>query len=226
LTRSCSTLCLPVRKGAYRDAVADPWRFRAWLDQAFRDHPELFPTALADGYLLKDERRSAQTGLRLRLIRLKSTGQSFFVRPSFALPYLSDLADDVQAPVFLRSFGVSFWVSARLGWCGEVPPSTCPLPQQRAMPTSHGRTTTDLLTRKHFVPPSVTQWPLPVLFAILPPVLRIRFPPRRHRGPPSAAVPPQHHTSATVPRRSTSPPAGRRTSPARRTKAARLPQAP
>jgi hypothetical protein len=114
LARSCSTICLPVSKGAYLDAVADPRRFRAWLDQAFRDHPELFPTACADGYRLKDERRSARTGLRLRRIRLQSTGQSFSVRPSFALPYLTGLADDVQGPLFLRSFGAPFWALARV----------------------------------------------------------------------------------------------------------------
>jgi hypothetical protein len=113
LARSCSTICLPVGKGAYLDAVADPRRFRAWLDQAFRDHPELFPAAFADGYRLKDQRRSARTGLRLRRLRLKSTGQSFSVRPSFALPYQTGLADDVQAPLFLRSFGVPFWALAR-----------------------------------------------------------------------------------------------------------------
>jgi hypothetical protein len=105
---------LPVSKGAYLDAVADPRRFRAWLDQASRDHPELFPAAFADGYRLKDQRRSARTGLRLRRIRLKATGQSFSIRPSFALPYLTGLADDVQAPLFLRSFGVPFWALARV----------------------------------------------------------------------------------------------------------------
>jgi hypothetical protein len=114
LARSCSTICLPVSTGAYRDAVADPRRFRVWLDQAFRDHPELFPAAFADGYRLKDQRRSARTGLRLRRIRLRATGQSFSVRPSFALPYQTGLADDVQGPLFLRSFGVPFWALARV----------------------------------------------------------------------------------------------------------------
>ena len=83
MARSCSTICLPVSKGAYLDAVADPRRFRAGLDQAFRDHPELFPTAFADGYRLKDQRRSAKTGLHLRRVRLKATGQPYSIRPSF-----------------------------------------------------------------------------------------------------------------------------------------------
>jgi hypothetical protein len=114
LARSCSTICLPVGKGAYLDLIDDPTRFRAWLDQSFRDHPELFPKAFAQGYRLKDDRRSAKTGLRLRRVRLRATGQSFSVRPSFVLPYMAGWTDDVQAPLFLRAFGVPFWALDRV----------------------------------------------------------------------------------------------------------------
>ncbi len=114
MARSCSTICLPVGKEAYLDIVADPRRFRCWIDQSFRDHPELFPKAFAAGYRLKDERSSAKTGLRLRRVRLKSTGESFSVRPSFVLPYLTALTDDVQGPLFLRAFGVPLWALARV----------------------------------------------------------------------------------------------------------------
>jgi hypothetical protein len=105
---------LPISKDAYRDVVDDPRRFRAWLDQACRDGPELFPKAFANGYRLKDERSSAKTGLRLRRIRLKATGESFSIRPSFVLPYLTGYTDDVQGPLFLRAFGVPFWALARV----------------------------------------------------------------------------------------------------------------
>ena len=114
MARSCSTICLPVRIDTYRDVVTDPRRFRSWLDQAFRDHPELFPKAFAQGYRLKDARRSAKTGLRLRRVRLQSTGRSFSVRPSFVLPSMTGWADDVQGPLFLRAFGVPFWALARV----------------------------------------------------------------------------------------------------------------
>jgi hypothetical protein len=114
LARSCSTICLPIGKDAYSDLVEDPRRFRDWLDQAFRDCPELFPKAFARGYRLKDERRSRKTGLRLRRIRLKATGESFSVRPSFVLAYMTAFTDDVQGPLFLRSFGVPFWALARV----------------------------------------------------------------------------------------------------------------
>lgn len=114
MARTCCTICLPLSKEAYPDTVADPGRFRRWLDQSFREHPELFPEAFAHGYRLKDDRASARTGLRLRRIRLKATGQSFSVRPSFVLPYLTGFTDDVQGPLFLRAFAVPFWAIARV----------------------------------------------------------------------------------------------------------------
>lgn len=114
MARRCSTICLPIDKDDYSDLVADPGRFRAWLDQSFRAWPELFPEAFRAGYRLKDGRISTRTGLRLRRVRLKATGESFSVRPSFLLPYLVGTTDDSQGPLFLRAFGVPFWALARV----------------------------------------------------------------------------------------------------------------
>jgi hypothetical protein len=114
VARPCSTICLPVGKDAYTDLIGDPVRFRAWLDQSFRTWPELFPEAFRDGYRLKDARTSRRLGVRLRRIRLKATGASFSIRPSFLLPYMTGTADDVQGPLFLRAFAVPFWALARV----------------------------------------------------------------------------------------------------------------
>jgi hypothetical protein len=105
----CSTICLPISKDDYLKVIDDPKAFRAWLDRAFRDSPELFPEAFALGYTLKDDRTSAKRGLRLRRIRCKATGQAFTVRPSFVLPYMAGWTDDVEKALFLRRFGVPFW---------------------------------------------------------------------------------------------------------------------
>jgi len=114
LARRCSTLCLPIGQDDYAALIGDPGRFRAWLDQSFGSWPELFPKAFPDGYCLKDARTSTRAGVRLRRIRLKATGESFSVRPSFLLPYMTGSTEGVQGPLFLRAFGVPFWALARV----------------------------------------------------------------------------------------------------------------
>jgi hypothetical protein len=114
LPRGCSTICLPFDQDRYHQVIGDPAAFRQALDDFFLSLPELFPKAFSRGYTLKDGRVSAKLGIRLRRIRCAATGESFTVRPSFVLPYLTGYAEDVQGPLFLRSFGVPFWALARV----------------------------------------------------------------------------------------------------------------
>jgi hypothetical protein len=51
--------------------------------------------------------------LRLRRVLGPSTGPSFSVRPSFVLPYQAALAEAVEGPLFLRTFGVPSGAIAR-----------------------------------------------------------------------------------------------------------------
>src|SRR5215207_7266054 len=114
MARRCSTICLPFDQALYPELVADPEAFRRALARFFRRMPELFPEGFAQGYRMKDRRRSRKLGLPLRRIRLKATGDTFTVRPSFALPYMAGRAGDVSGPLFLRAFGVPFWALARV----------------------------------------------------------------------------------------------------------------
>ena len=58
--RGFSTICLPASPDSYQQLIDSPTLFRQWLDQTFRDSPELLPKAFAQGYTLKDDRRSAK----------------------------------------------------------------------------------------------------------------------------------------------------------------------
>src|SRR5207302_11255645 len=102
--RGCSTICLPIDQEPYEALIDSAEAFRGWLDQAYRDMPELFPEAFVSGYTLKDDRVSSKTALRLRRIKCKASGEAFTVRPSFVLPYMTGWTDDVEGPLFLRRF--------------------------------------------------------------------------------------------------------------------------
>ena len=106
--RGSSTICLPIRKEVYDSIVEDPEKFRAAVDQAFSDMPELFPKAFAQGYILKDSRLSRKLGMLLRRVECKVTQEAFTVRPSFVMPYMTALTDEVRKALYLRSFGVPF----------------------------------------------------------------------------------------------------------------------
>ena len=98
MTPGCSTICLPIRKDHYLGLIDDPVAFRRWLDQSFRDCPELFPAGFAQGYLLKDVRTSAKLGLPLRRIECKATGEAFSIRPSCVLPYTVASGESAETP--------------------------------------------------------------------------------------------------------------------------------
>src|SRR3954449_1436989 len=106
MARRCSTVCLPFDQARYAEVVSDPSAFRQALGRFFRAMPELFPEGFAQGYRLKESRTSRKLGLTVRRVRLKATGETFTVRPSFALPYMAAFTGDISGPLFLRSFGV------------------------------------------------------------------------------------------------------------------------
>jgi hypothetical protein len=112
-SRGHRTICLPIAEEAYLQAVHDPVAFRRWIDDCFRETPELFPANFARGYELKDGRRSVKQGLPIRRILLRDK-TAYSVRPSFLMPYMTARVADVEGPLFLRKFGVPFWALARV----------------------------------------------------------------------------------------------------------------
>jgi hypothetical protein len=73
----------------------------------------LFPIDFAFGYQFKDGRMSAKQQLLIRRIVLRD-GTAYSIRPSCFVPYLTARTDEVEAPLFVRKFGVPFWALARV----------------------------------------------------------------------------------------------------------------
>ena len=110
-SRGQRTICVPISEERYLQIINDPREFRRTLDELFRQMPELFTANFAEGYQLKDDRRSAKQGVPIRRIVLND-GLAYSVRPSFLMPYMTARTEDVQGPLFLRKFGVPFWALA------------------------------------------------------------------------------------------------------------------
>jgi len=110
---SIRTICLPIGEPEYRQIADNSEEFRRLVDHCYQQMPELFPEGFEKGYELKDRRESRKTGLTIRRIELRD-GTAYSVRPSFLMPYLSGRTDDVEAPLFLRKFGVPYWALAHV----------------------------------------------------------------------------------------------------------------
>ena len=100
--RGHKTICIPCSQQEYEQVVGDPEAFRKLLDQQIQATPELFPPEIQRGYRMKDVYTSRKTGCKLRRIELRNL-ESYLVRPSFLMPYLSGRTEDVQAPLFSAS---------------------------------------------------------------------------------------------------------------------------
>jgi len=112
-SRGHRTICVPISEELYPQIVNDPQEFRRTLAACFRQMPELFPTNFAQGYQLKDDRKSAKQDVSIRRIVLNDS-VAYSVRPSFLMPYMTARVGDIEGPLFLRKFGVPFWALARV----------------------------------------------------------------------------------------------------------------
>ena len=80
-------ICLPLTSEAqYRAYVGNPAQYRQYLTQRLRQHPELFPKGMEQGYTFHDSYASVKQDLIVRRITVQATGAVFTLRPSFVMP--------------------------------------------------------------------------------------------------------------------------------------------
>jgi hypothetical protein len=110
-------ICLPIDRAKYEPLVGDKVAFRQVLDQYIAQYPEIFPSAIDQGYKLHGLMPTSKKmpDVYLRRIHLKAkdeTGQAqvFTLAPCFVLPYMTGYVDEVEKALFLHEkFGVAFW---------------------------------------------------------------------------------------------------------------------
>ena len=100
-------ICLPFCSQDYNEIVHDDDKFRGALDAMIGQFPELFPAEITTGYQMKDMRESTKLSIWIR--RIKVSGVSYTIRPSFIMPYMTGMVKNLEKALFLRKFDVPFW---------------------------------------------------------------------------------------------------------------------
>jgi hypothetical protein len=108
-SRGSKSICVPFASEVhYQECMNDTAQYRTYLRQVSKQHPELFPQALGQGYTFHECYRSRKQEVKLRRIKLTSTAEVFTLRPSFLLPYGSARTEEVEKALYLRQWGVPF----------------------------------------------------------------------------------------------------------------------
>jgi hypothetical protein len=101
------TICLPFSQQVYNAHIKNASDFRKCIDGRIELFPELFPPEITKGYRMKDIYYSRKQSVAIR--RIEIAGIAYSIRPSFLMPYLTGVVDEVEKAIFMRKFNVPFW---------------------------------------------------------------------------------------------------------------------
>lgn len=106
-------ICLPMSREMYDQIWEDAAAVRAEVEAAIGRFPELFPAGISEGFRLTGclPESTKLPGTRLRQLRLRN-GETYTLRPSFVMPYMTAFTDQVSYPLRLLRWGVPSWLVA------------------------------------------------------------------------------------------------------------------
>src|SRR3954462_15183061 len=109
--RGAKQIVIPMTRPQYDEVWHDPERIRAFVDDAARSAPELFPPAFDRGYRLHGFGRESRKlpGLKLRKI-VTDDGSSYWLRPGFIAGYMTGTIEELGYPLLLAAHGVPPWL--------------------------------------------------------------------------------------------------------------------
>lgn len=103
------TIHLPVPEGVeYDEWIQDSSRYRQYLDEQIRHHPELFPPEITNGYWLSGLVYSKRLGIQTRRIKLKKVCQTYQIHPDTVMPFMIGRTEEVEKGLYLRRYGVPY----------------------------------------------------------------------------------------------------------------------
>src|SRR3954465_10613425 len=109
--RGAKQIVIPMTRPQYDEVWHDPERIRAFVDDAARSAPELFPPAFDRGYRLPGFGRESRKvpGRKLRKI-VTDDGSSYWLRPGFIAGYMTGTIEELGYPLLLAAHGVPPWL--------------------------------------------------------------------------------------------------------------------
>ena len=115
-SRGDRTLRLPIAEIDYGRFISDATFARITLDRIYEHHPELFPDAWSQGYVLNGfTTLSKKQSMRCRRIRVGAAEAVVWtVAPGFVMPYGSGRTAEVEKGLFLMKFHVPCWAIAHV----------------------------------------------------------------------------------------------------------------
>ncbi len=105
------TIVLPFTESEYHRFMDDLPFAHKTVAHLFQMHPELFPTDMSQGYFFNGTTRLSKK-LKLKMRKLQINNHQYQIRPSFVLPYMRGMTDEVEKGLFLLRFSVPFWALA------------------------------------------------------------------------------------------------------------------
>ncbi len=101
------TIRLPSAESEYDHFLSNRVYAKARLDELYEDFPELFPDAFPWGYAFYGfTEPSVKQEMCCRRIRIDQGRTVFTIAPDFVMPYMTDVTQNVDHPLFLMRFHV------------------------------------------------------------------------------------------------------------------------
>ncbi|EDN67079.1 conserved hypothetical protein [Beggiatoa sp. PS] len=104
--RQKRVICVPCFLVKHQSIVKDAEKCRSFLDQLIKESPELFPSQINQGYLMKDLRYSNKLKVYQRRISVERT--NYTIKPSCYMPYMTGYTFEVEKGLYFRQFNVPY----------------------------------------------------------------------------------------------------------------------